>query len=160
MAWRRLGDKPLSEPLGVTLLTHICVTQSQYVNGCSDHWFLRLLNCHKVCCLWWVTCNRFLINHISAVIWRSSCKIDVIPVHMQNDVSSLWHEGIKLWCWDQNFPCKQGQNHDCWCPGSLCYQVISNHGAGYRGYCFPQGRIADTCVAKWQKMLMFLFFQK
>ena len=33
MAWRRLGDKPLSEPMMVNLLTHICVTRPQWVNG-------------------------------------------------------------------------------------------------------------------------------
>ena len=32
MAWRRTGDKPLSEPMTVRLLMHICVTQSQGVN--------------------------------------------------------------------------------------------------------------------------------
>ena len=32
MAWRRLGDKPLSEPMMVGLLTHICVTRPQWVN--------------------------------------------------------------------------------------------------------------------------------
>ena len=32
MAWRRSGDKPLSEPMVVCLLTHICVTQPQWVN--------------------------------------------------------------------------------------------------------------------------------
>ena len=29
MAWRRPGDKPLSEPMMVGLLTHICVTRPQ-----------------------------------------------------------------------------------------------------------------------------------
>ena len=29
MAWRRPGDKPLSEPMLVSLPTHICVTQPQ-----------------------------------------------------------------------------------------------------------------------------------
>ena len=32
MAWRRPGDKPLSEPMVVILLTHICVTRPQWVN--------------------------------------------------------------------------------------------------------------------------------
>ena len=32
MAWRRPGDKPLSEPMMVTLGTHICVTRRQWVN--------------------------------------------------------------------------------------------------------------------------------
>ena len=29
MAWRRSGDKPLSEPMMVSLPTHICVTRPQ-----------------------------------------------------------------------------------------------------------------------------------
>ena len=31
MAWRRLGDKPLSEPMMDSLPTHICVTRPQWV---------------------------------------------------------------------------------------------------------------------------------
>ena len=33
MAWHRSGDKPLSEPMMVSLLTHICVTRPQWVNS-------------------------------------------------------------------------------------------------------------------------------
>ena len=36
MAWRRLGDKPLFEPMMVGLLTHICVTRPQCVNDISQ----------------------------------------------------------------------------------------------------------------------------
>ena len=32
MAWRRPGDKPLSEPMMVRSLTHICVTRPQWIN--------------------------------------------------------------------------------------------------------------------------------
>ena len=32
MAWRRPGDKPLSEPMMVSLLMHICVARPQWVN--------------------------------------------------------------------------------------------------------------------------------
>ena len=32
MAWRRSDEKPLSEPMMVSLLTHICVTRPQWVN--------------------------------------------------------------------------------------------------------------------------------
>ena len=32
MAWRRPGDKPLSEPMVVRSPTHICVTRPQWVN--------------------------------------------------------------------------------------------------------------------------------
>ena len=41
MAWRRPGDKPLSEPMLVSLLTHICVTRPQWV---KCHVALRCLN--------------------------------------------------------------------------------------------------------------------
>ena len=37
MAWRRSGDKPLSEPMMVSLLTHICITRPQWTNaGLAD----------------------------------------------------------------------------------------------------------------------------
>ena len=35
MAWRRPGDKPLSEPMVVSLPTHICVARPQWVNETS-----------------------------------------------------------------------------------------------------------------------------
>ena len=39
MAWRRPGDKPLSEPTLVSLLTHICITRPQWVNdGILNVW--------------------------------------------------------------------------------------------------------------------------
>ena len=39
MAWRRSGDKPLSEAIMVNLLTHISVTRPQWVN---NKWYDRL----------------------------------------------------------------------------------------------------------------------
>ena len=36
MAWRRPGDKPLSEPMMVNLPTHICVTRLRWVKS-SEH---------------------------------------------------------------------------------------------------------------------------
>ena len=36
MAWRRPGGKPLSEPMMVSLLTHICVTRPQWVKLVSE----------------------------------------------------------------------------------------------------------------------------
>ena len=39
MAWRRPGDKPLSEPMLVSLLTHICVTRPQWVKVRLNYWW-------------------------------------------------------------------------------------------------------------------------
>ena len=36
MAWRRSGDRPLSEPMMVSLPTHICVTRPQWVKPIGD----------------------------------------------------------------------------------------------------------------------------
>ena len=50
IAWRRPGDKPLSETMQDSLLTHICVTRPQWVNfstrnGCfiTSPWDTRIL---------------------------------------------------------------------------------------------------------------------
>ena len=40
MAWRRPGDKPLSGPMMVSLLTHICITRPQRVN---IQWTLQVI---------------------------------------------------------------------------------------------------------------------
>ena len=57
MAWRRSGDKPLSEPMMVSLLTHICVTRSQWVK-------LK-------------ACDISLVIHISGSIVLKCCTVCV-----------------------------------------------------------------------------------
>ena len=44
MAWRRSGDKPLSEPMMVSFFTHICVTRPQWVNETKVRNYLRFLS--------------------------------------------------------------------------------------------------------------------
>ena len=50
MAWRRPSDKPFSEPMMFSLLTHICVTQYQWVNHLTNSsasvWFWYLEGLH------------------------------------------------------------------------------------------------------------------
>ena len=60
MAWRRPGDKPLSEPMVVSLSTHICVARPQWVNMITfpsqDHF-----------------CNSFIglgLDHLLANRWK------------------------------------------------------------------------------------------
>ena len=43
MAWRRPGDKPLSEPMMVNLPTHICVTRPQWVKSRVQTWSSQCL---------------------------------------------------------------------------------------------------------------------
>ena len=66
MAWRRPGDKPLSEPMMARLPTHICVTRPQWVkshlvwlvfwparppSGVCWHPFLSASSCTDASCL-------------------------------------------------------------------------------------------------------------
>ena len=84
MAWRRTGDKPLSEPMLIMLLTHICVTRPQWVNL-----FLRLLCLetdiwhliwyfYSYCIKWqhmhW--CSYWIITHIYPFVL--SCIIHIL----------------------------------------------------------------------------------
>ena len=41
-AWRRPGDKPLSEPMMVWLTTHICVTRPQWVESGSCKLYMHI----------------------------------------------------------------------------------------------------------------------
>ena len=69
MAWCRPGDKPLSEPMMVSLLTHICVTRPQ--------WF----NAEHLCFLWFKYENAVkqtdymlvMLLYYNDVIWMPLC---------------------------------------------------------------------------------------
>ena len=54
MAWRRPGDKPLSEPRMVSLPTHICVTRPQWVNPLVS---IALMAC-QIMILCYAFCNE------------------------------------------------------------------------------------------------------
>ena len=53
MAWRRPGDKPLSEPMVVSLLMHICVTRPQWVSKFQLKYSTSQEICtwHMLCCI-------------------------------------------------------------------------------------------------------------
>ena len=48
MAWRRPGDKPLSGPVMVSLLTHICVTRPQWVKGDLNRFSFTRICAHLI----------------------------------------------------------------------------------------------------------------
>ena len=54
MAWRRPGDKPLSEPMTVSLLTHKCVTRPQLLTHwtCVHPSLTRFIITTKQCYSW------------------------------------------------------------------------------------------------------------
>ena len=86
MPWRRTGDKPLSETMMVSLLTHICVTQPQWVNS------LSIGRCD----------SNFKTIIFKPIIRKSSlgnwCEIALrlMPTVLTNENSTLVH--IMAWC--------------------------------------------------------------
>ena len=110
MAWRRPGDKPLSEPMLARLPMHICVTRPQWVKKIA-YWLWG----------WSLSCVGHSTNfHFARQIYpetldltktssASPCQharchqsLDYIP-HYNRDCKSgrhiLWHCTNSLWCW-------------------------------------------------------------
>ena len=74
MAWRRLGDKPLSELMMVGLLTHICITRPQWVKynaGLADLYLSSLIGYMLVTVL--VDTFSIFISKTVRVILQCSC---------------------------------------------------------------------------------------
>ena len=75
MVWRRPGDKPLSEPMMVSLPTHICVTRPQGVKGEQNGWNsnfpqnLPLQWCHMHIHIWFQITGS--ANH-----WQLDCLLN------------------------------------------------------------------------------------
>ena len=87
MAWRRSGDKPLSEPVMIILPTHICVTRPQWVNTLwpsDDIWrqrsgltLVQLMVCYLTApshylkkCWLIISKVKFIGRHYHERIWR------------------------------------------------------------------------------------------
>ena len=60
MAWRRPGDKLLSEQMVVSLPTHICVTRPQWVNRCRKIW---LVTSSRFCISFFISNDFLLCNN-------------------------------------------------------------------------------------------------
>ena len=70
MAWCWSGDKPLSEPMMVSLLTHICITRPQWVKSLA--WTIMEAHAkqlrNKLSCYLKFTSNWFLRIHLTKKI--------------------------------------------------------------------------------------------
>ena len=108
MAWRRSGDKPLSEPMMVSLLTYICVTRPQWVNSLAPGRFQFTFR--------QVIFKLILVNGG----WGISYEIALrwMPLDFADDKSTL----VQVMTW-----CLQATSHylsQCWPRSLLPYGVI------------------------------------
>ena len=94
MAWRRPGDKPLSETMMVGLLTHICVTLPQWVNDAIHH--------HRNWSCW--LADHLAPKYMEAVMQfsGSATKMHLFSVTLKMistkiHESMLWETSLFLW---------------------------------------------------------------
>ena len=72
MAWHCPGDKPLSEPIMVSLLTHICVTRPQWVKVFLNPIIMRLKTSkYKTKTVWWPS----QVYHGNPYTSKTKCKL-------------------------------------------------------------------------------------
>ena len=108
MAWRRSGDKPLSEPMMVSLLTHICVIRPQWVNSLAPGRFQ--FNFRQVIFKLILVNGGWGISYEIALRW--------MPLDFADDKSTL----VQVMTW-----CLQATSHylsQCWPRSLLPYGVI------------------------------------
>ena len=84
MAWCRPGDKPLSEPMMIRLLTHICVSRPQCVKKSTWRPFCFRWPC--VHCV--INCIYFQINY-DILLWFHTATKCIRVWHM---IFPSWHK--------------------------------------------------------------------
>ena len=91
MAWRRPGDKPLSKPMMVRSLTHICVTRPQWVKHYVIPCHSGISNHAKVTC--YTECRCVLLHHAIvkfSTMWQwhvIQCLSDLFGTQLWNAIS-------------------------------------------------------------------------
>ena len=97
MAWRRAGDKPLSKPVLVCLLTHICVTRPQWVN---DGVAYELRDLYLQIKLWRITLYEWTFGLWSRLLGMELCSLS-LPLFKSNPSmnKSLLAELSVGWNW-------------------------------------------------------------
>ena len=84
MAWRQPGDKPLSEPMMISLLTHICITRPQWIKN-----IFKILNSQKK--IWK---DRYSPQCLLIAQYRLSVRTSADTVTAKF-LSCIWHWHLK-----------------------------------------------------------------
>ena len=124
MAWRRPGDKPLSEPMMVRLPTHICVTLPQWVNSNDCGTFLRKISSLPLD----INSSPLVPNICTSVLgqhcfrqWLVACSV---PSHYLNQ---CWF--VVNWMFRNNFQWKFIRNPYIFIKKNECENTVSEMAA-------------------------------
>ena len=103
MAWRRPGDKPLSEPVMVSLLTHICVTRPQWVK-IQTFWLSLSLKPHGHAALLALCAGNHLETYglpshraCNAELWCFLCCWPEQTVKQTVELPVIWEASPPMW---------------------------------------------------------------
>ena len=94
MAWRRTGDKPLSEPILVCCTDAICIARPQWVN--------RIQYTLEI---WWSDCGYYWLWKIYFSMTQNKTSVWYIINNMTNIYISTWHQHVRQ---------LSGHSHICW----------------------------------------------
>ena len=110
MAWRRPGDKPLSEPMMVRLPMHICVTRPQWVSSQlvfrshSNNWYISLnpyVQGPKS--IWFNIVKIKVADALAPCVarhqrpWYWLCRIGKFLCYLRKDFKYLRHVNVEEW---------------------------------------------------------------
>ena len=90
MAWRRPGDKPLSETMMVSLPTHICVTRPQWVKHNASYNIMHIIH------MWLPTSfsldivNHYIFIHAASMFNKILSKQFHMPIRDFDNVKLPW----------------------------------------------------------------------
>ena len=112
MAWRRPGDKPLSEPMVIISLTHIWVTRPQWVNTLSCRWPNKVVVFTQG--QFWPSGTVVVCVCVWVSIRPSVCQPLACPRDnwwpLQTRITKFWGFGVgwpwpsrSNWAWNQSF---------------------------------------------------------
>ena len=117
MAWRRPGDKPLSEPMMAGFPTHICVTRPQWVNGAPWNIYGNLT---ALCAFWSILSkpsmmirlpqclrvnheeNGIMISRYSATNWQNNHDKEISYMY-PNEIIALVYSCFYVLSWPSIF---------------------------------------------------------
>ena len=104
MAWCRPGNKPLSEPMMVSLTMHICVTPPQWVNMIWTHCGAKVVFTERSTLHHYHHYSSLLKSHDDVIIWKHFLRhwpfvrgIHRSPVNSPH--KGQWHRAL-IWFFD------------------------------------------------------------
>ena len=119
MAWRRSGNKPLSETMVISWLTHICVTRPQWVKKSIGSLSNTVCLIKQIGGCWWPGASL-----ISGHLWLSRRYRPVSAYHYCHRLTQ--GEKCMFWfCWNplvkSGFLSQRARNAELWC--FICCQT-------------------------------------